>query len=121
MEISITTKSIGMQSEELHNLLINTLKTNDEVKFELRRPEVVFRGVESMILVAIVGAVGTGLGALITGLLQIAKQKAGQRITIQTKSGSRIQVPPNVSPEMLDTLIDKIKKLEDENLKVTIS
>lgn len=120
MEIYIMGERIGIQPAELQDLLINTMKTNDDVKMELRKSEIVLRGVDPTILVAIVGTIGTGLGALITGLLQIAKQKAAQKMTVQS-GDNKIEVPQDISPEMLDALIDKIKKLDAENLRIALS
>ena len=92
-----------------------------------RKPRVVqhhraedMRPADDAALVAIVGAVGTGFGALLTGLLQIAQQSKSKKIILQTQAGSRLEVPADISPEELDVLIEKLKKLDTPILKIAI-
>jgi hypothetical protein len=64
--------------------------------------------------------VGKGLGVLITGILEVAKQKSAGKIVIQSKGGSRIEVPASISPDKLDWLVEKVKKLESESIEILL-
>lgn len=101
---------------------INKLSSNKNlnVSFPENDTRTSFRNIDPIVLVAIVGAIGTGLGALLTGLLQIAQQSTGKKIILQTQSGSRLEVPANISPKDLDILIEKLKKLESTTIKIAI-
>jgi len=71
-----------------------------------------FRGTDPTILVAVVGAVSTGLGALITGLLQVAQQSSARKIVIESEKGVRLEFPSDTKPEKIDLLIEKAKQLD---------
>ena len=66
-------------------------------------------------LVAIVGAAGSALTAMVTGILQVISARGGQRVTIETPSGGRIDVPASMSPQeiqqLLATLSEKPSKI----------
>ncbi|MFX0195168.1 MAG: hypothetical protein ACFFCW_03515 [Candidatus Hodarchaeota archaeon] len=81
-------------------------------KLELRDVSIQLRGIDPTVLVAIVGVVSTGLGALITGLLRVAQQTAAKKIILQSKNGQRIELPSDLSPEKVDEWIEKLKKMD---------
>lgn len=72
------------------------------------------RAIDPTVLVALVGAGGTALGAIITGVIQLVKIKlqgnAGV-IIVQAADGRRVEIPANIPAEKLDVLIDKINNL----------
>jgi hypothetical protein len=70
-----------------------------------------FRTLDPSILVAVVGVAGTALGALIAGLLKVSQERASQRIVIQGKDGTKLELPANTPPEKIDELIEKIRKM----------
>jgi hypothetical protein len=74
----------------------------------LRRPKTRFRDVDPAMLVAIVGAAGSSLTALVAGVLQVISAKGGQRITIETSSGARIDIPAALPPDERQALLDAI-------------
>ena len=118
---NITIASKGATTAELKAQLEQHLDPDRaEIALEIRDREPAARGLDPTILVAIVGAAGTGLGALITGLLQIAKQKSSRLIVIQSKGGSRLEVPVGVSEEELKVLVENVKKLELEDAKILL-
>jgi len=61
-------------------------------------------------LVAIVGATGPALTALVTGVLQVISARGGQRITIETPSGGRIDVPASMPEEEVKQILNSLKE-----------
>lgn len=116
----ITITSKRTKAVELKALLEQNLPPDRaEIALEVRKREQVFRGLDPTILVAIVGAAGAGLGAIITGLLQIAKQMSSRLITIQSKDGSKLVVPVGISKEELEMLIENVKKLDSDDIMIS--
>jgi len=112
LEIKIILNSEDIGQMEFKELLKKQLALNNiNVVLEIRKNRPILRGIDPTILVALVGTLGTGLGALITGILQVLKQTAMQKIIIQTENGSKFDIPADMSPEKLDILIEKIKKV----------
>jgi hypothetical protein len=121
MELRISIDSEETLSGELKKLLEEKIdQDNQHIALELIRREKVYRGLDPTVLVAIVTVVGTGLGVLITGILEVAKQKSAGKIVIQSKGGSRIEVPASISPDKLDWLVEKVKKLESESIEILL-
>lgn len=63
-----------------------------------------FRSAETAVLVAVVGLAGTGLGALITGLLNLAATKRSAFIEIKGADWS-VRVPAETPKEKLHEII----------------
>lgn len=80
---------------------------------ELREPKKKFRSIDPTLLVAIVGAAGTGLSALIAGLFQIRQQMAAKKFVLETHDGRKLEVPANTPPEQIDHLLDKLGQMGD--------
>ena len=119
MEIQIAAENLS--STKLRGLLESTLQPlNTNLTMEIKKSKVKVRGIDPAILVAIVGTLGTALGALITGLLQVAQQTAAKKIVLQSQSGQRLEVPAGISPEELDNLIEKLKVLDDNIVKILL-
>jgi hypothetical protein len=74
------------------------------------------RSQEAAILVAIVGASGAALGALITGILRVAVQKGAQQIVIYGRSGRKIEAPAHTSREQLDDLVRIARELDVDRI-----
>lgn len=70
------------------------------------------RSVEAAVLVAIVGAAGTALGALITGILKLANERSVQRVVVQGSSGRRIEIPAGLPQTEVDKLIALAKEID---------
>ena len=119
MEIQIALNSTGKSLEELKAALESQPDvTASGAQLELRAPTKKFRGVDPALLVAIVGAAGTGLGAIITGLFQIGQQMAAKRFTLETASGAKLEVPANTPPEQIDQLLEKLAGKEVKKISV---
>jgi predicted ribonuclease YlaK len=118
---NITVASKGTKAAELKAQLEQHLDPDRaEIALEVRDRKSAVRVIDPTILVAIVGAAGTGLGALIAGLMEIAKQKSSRLIIIQSKGGTRLEVPVGVSEEELEALIENVKELELEDTKILL-
>jgi hypothetical protein len=91
-----------------------------EIVLTIRKPALQFRSVEPAILVAGVTAVGTAIGTVIGGLLRIAQENRSQKIVIQGSKGQKIEVPANTSAQKIDLLIERVKQLESDTLKVSL-
>ncbi|HBE40308.1 MAG TPA: hypothetical protein DDW27_03745 [Bacteroidales bacterium] len=94
-------------------------KSHTDILLEIRKPEIRTRGIDPTILVATVGAIGAGLGALITGLLKIAQGSSAKRIIIQSRKGARIEFPADMKSDQIDVLIDKLIKLDADKIIIS--
>lgn len=111
MELEIT--SASKSPHELRDLLEAHLARNDSYgPFRVRVPT---RNMPSdpAVVVAIMGAVGTVLGALIAGLLQVVQHYATGEIVLETEDGAKITVPRGTSLEEIDRLIEKLDKMRN--------
>lgn len=70
------------------------------------------RGIDASVLVALVGASGTALGVLLSGLLKIREQAKAGQIVLVGSSGRRIEVPVDTSPEMIKELVKRAQQLD---------
>jgi hypothetical protein len=77
-----------------------------------------YRDIDTNTLVALVGLAGTGLGALIKGLFDIATQRRGAYLEISGKDWS-IKVPADVSIDELDRLIEKARLKSIDKIEIT--
>jgi len=120
MEISskFNIVSENVTSEDLVSFLESHLGAEkSNIKFEIPKMSRHLRsGIEQTIVVAIVGAIATGVGALLNGLLQIAIQRSINKIVIQTKSGARLEVPADTPSEKIDELLDKLKAFDIDKI-----
>ena len=74
------------------------------------------RGLETAVLVAIVGAAGTALGTLIGGLLKIAAQKSARQTVVHGRSGRRIEIPAETRVEDAKQLVELAKQLDVDKI-----
>lgn len=88
----------------------------DLIKLELEPNTSNTRGIDPTVLVAIVSVTGTALGALISGLVQLAQASRQQRIILQGKDGSRLEIPSNTPPEKIDEMIGKLQMVNVEHI-----
>lgn len=90
---------------------------------ELREPVVNerYRGLDPSVIVAIVSALGSGLGVFLGGLLRIAQQTSAQRVVLK-KSGDEVlmDVPVDISKQRLQELIEELRSLEAEKVQVEL-
>jgi hypothetical protein len=114
MEIQIAWTSTGKKLQDLKD----ALESQPEIAasgahLELRESKVKYRSIDPTLLVAIVGAAGTGLSALIAGLFQIRLQMAAKKFVLETHDGRKLEVPANTPPEQIDHLLEKLGQMGD--------
>src|ERR1041385_128358 len=114
MEIQI---ALGAEDVTLQEVK-ESLETRPEcagagVHLELRTPKVKYRAIDPTVLVAMVGAAGTGLGALITGLLQVGQQLAAKKIVLEAQGGQKLEVPADTPLDKLDHLLDRLSQMNE--------
>ncbi|GAC1347875.1 MAG: hypothetical protein NVSMB27_14270 [Ktedonobacteraceae bacterium] len=111
--ITINILCYGMQSEDLQILLSEYISDPEETpQFHVESEKSRFRTLDPSVLVAIAGVSGTALGSLLSGLLRIAQEKKSQKIVIQSKDGSKLEVPSDTPPERIEELVKKLRMME---------
>jgi hypothetical protein len=120
MEIHINARNERLSVTGLQSALSKEPGVEQSVTFTIRKPGVEFRGIDPTILVALVSTIGTGLGAVIAGLFRIAREEKSKKIIIQGRSGERLEVPADTPPDEIDHLIDRIKQLDSQVLKISL-
>jgi len=114
MEIVIALSSKSKPAAEIKESLEQQLTAGaGDVRLELREPKARFRGLDPNILIAIVGAAGTGLGALITGLLQVGKEMAARKIVLEAQGGQKLEVPADTPTDKLDHLLNRLSQMNE--------
>jgi hypothetical protein len=114
MKIQIISNFANYESIISNSTIKQALKANLEIEPTTNRD---LRGADPAIAIAIVSAASGALGILLSGLLELIKGKHGGKISIQSEN-SRIEIPANYPPEKLDILIDKVKELDIEKIKI---
>lgn len=110
----------GIKLDQLHKELDNHFSNSDTPpKFVVSSPKTDFRSVEPSVLVAIITASATALGAFITGLLTIVKQREAKKIVIRGKSGETLEVPVEVSLEKIDQLLERLRKMDQPQIIIS--
>jgi hypothetical protein len=117
MKVNITAKTISL--DDIQYALGESSVPPDAISFSRKEPAD-DREIVSAVLVAMISTGGVVLGALVTGLFQLIQKKlegkAG-KVVIQTEKG-RIEVPANLPMDKLDQLLDRVKKLEAEEVNI---
>jgi hypothetical protein len=90
-----------------------------ELQFELIENQMRFRGVEPTLLVAIVGAAGTALGTLVSGLLQIARETHSAKIIVQAKDGRRVECPADMPSEKVKELVELMREMDSPTVRLS--
>lgn len=116
MEPYITIQSQQSSASELHQMLAPALSEAADTRLEVKQ----FRAAETAVLVAVVGALGTGLGALITGILKVAAEKGRAAIVLQGRSGRRVEVPADSPPERIAEYVELAKTLDVGRIEVEV-
>ena len=59
------------------------------------------------------------LGAFITGLLSVAKQRKTGKIEIQGEDGKKLIIPADTSLDRIDQLLERIKKMDSVRIHLS--
>lgn len=111
MEILIRVDPGLMKIDEFKTYLENqSLLRKEEIELRVRPPK--FRGVDPIVLAAVVGAVGTVVGALIKALLPLAKKSRSKMIVIRVQGQEHIEISADTSLEEIDQVAQNLEKIE---------
>lgn len=108
-----------------HSMSVRELKRDLElalgssaspIRLEERRSDEFSMRNDTVLLVALVGAAGTGIGALITGILEIARSVKSRQVTIEGKSGRKISFPADADSRLIEKYIEAAKTLDAESI-----
>ena len=116
MEVEVAAQAFT--SGELKQRFELEADLTQQISFSLREKGPKTRAVDPTILVAVVGAGGTALGALITGVLRIAGELKAGKISLQDKSGRKLKFPANSDPQNIQQLIQLLHSLEQPKIRV---
>lgn len=119
MDIRIQVDPSILSIEELKEYL-ETMNSVNEGTFalEIRRVDSRVRAIETTVLIAIIGTLGTALGALIGGLLKVAQMASTKKIVIQGRDGTRIEVPADLDDDRIDAIIRRAKELDIQQIQL---
>ncbi|MFS8149729.1 hypothetical protein [Vreelandella titanicae] len=119
MELRIDVDPDILTVSELKDYLeAQTSLAEEGVDLEVRDAQIKTRVLDAVVLVAIVGAAGTALTALITGLLKVAQQSQNQTIIIVGKKGQRLEFPAYLDDQEVKKLIEQVKDLDAERITI---
>ena len=112
----------GWMTAEIISQELNETFSNATEKIELqsRQSEEHFRIADTVLLVALVSAGGTALGAFVAGLLRILQAKVAQRIVIQ-KGDIKVEIPANANPTDLEKVVETLRQLEGQKVELYIN
>ena len=111
-ELQIGVAANEIEAGVIKDALHRALDGRDDLKLSRKDKDRRVRSLEPTIMVAIVGGVSAALSALITSVLQIAREHKAGKIVLQSKTGARIEVPSNISREKLDELVATVQDME---------
>jgi hypothetical protein len=103
-------------SATLHTALERELESNPVVKLELRPAPHAFRGpgLDSNVLIAVVGGASAAITALIAGIFSVASKKgdSAASIVLRGSDGTSVQAPASTTPERLEELVELAGRLQ---------
>jgi len=89
-----------------------------EIRLLLRKSDQEFRTIDSTVLVAVVSALGAGVGALISGLLNIAKESKTNKLIIKDKNGRTLEIPAEYPMEKVKELVQILREMETAKIEI---
>jgi len=118
MELIFTVDNKIMSPSELIITLQKSLDDPSAVQITERKSR--FRNVDPTITVALIGAAGASLVALINALALVASKTSEKRIVLQSEKGTRLEIPAETDPRDVDKWIDKLKSMEQEKIHIQL-
>ncbi len=117
-KINIISENIPLR-EIMESLTAQPEWDEKDILLKLKLPKSRYRSnIDPAVIVALVSALGTGITALLTGLLHVIKKNADSRIVMINKNGTRLEVPANTFLDKLDQLIEKVNKMDIEEIVI---
>jgi len=114
MEIQIALASTDKSLDDLKEALESQPGfTGLGAQLEIKQRKKKFRSIDPTLVVAIVGAAGPALAALITGLFQFGQKIAAKKYVLETHDGNKLEVPANTSAEEIGQLLKSLGQMSD--------
>jgi hypothetical protein len=118
-EIRIVSSDDVLSSNKLKEELEGVGGWDHSIRLETRVEEhALYRTVDPTVLVAIFTMSGTAIGALITGLLQIAQANAKEKIVLVSKNGSRIEIEAKDAQSKIPELVEMLKSMDVDIIRL---
>jgi hypothetical protein len=95
-------------------------RTGAPIRFEVRESQSETRAAEATAVVALVTAVSAAVGALITGLLQIAREGRAKKIVLQGKSGWRLELPADMPRDHVEFFLEAINRTDVDKVDLRL-
>jgi hypothetical protein len=120
VEIQIVTNTEIIATDSLRRALeTRLLEEGHPITFESRGLHPT-RGIDATVLVAIVGAAGTAVGAVIAGVIQIAQKSRCKKIVLQGKGGQRIEVPADTDLQKIKEFVDEVRRMDADKIRIAL-
>jgi hypothetical protein len=116
--IEVSLFAEGIPPDILKSRLEDQFARVDGLTFKLGAAAREFRTLEPPVLVALVGAGGTVLGAMIAGLLSLQAQRGGRKVVIRGRSGRTIELPADTPKELIDEYLQKAREIDIERIEL---
>lgn len=118
-EINIAIASLNIPTKTLLDELLKeqTLLSHD---IEFKKPIIDHdrRSLDPDLIIAVIGAGGVALGALISGIFSVASSLRANQISISSKDGRSISVPAHLPPERIKEYIALMESLEIKKIEI---
>ena len=115
LEIEVSGKTPHELCDELSDYFSDR-KVHGMIK--LMAPRERFRSIDTSVLVAVITASATALGALITGLLAVVKQRQAQRLLVRGRRGESIEFPLGISDKQIKGLLDILEEMDQPKVYI---
>jgi hypothetical protein len=117
MELFISCSSIS-NDDLIESLESRPEWDSHEMQLELRRPSATFRSLEPTVVVAIVSGSATVVGALLTYLLTVAKEKDKGEIFVKVSNDDvEVRLPTDADQATLNQAVEVIERLRRRKAK----
>lgn len=114
MEISIVCD--GMHENQLREFLLSHVELTVSGEISVHAPAPQFRSLDPTVVVAIVGAGSGAIGALLSGVLQLARERRTAKIVLQGSDGTRMEIPADTPSQRLDELVEKVRMMSQPRI-----
>jgi hypothetical protein len=88
-----------------------------EIEFQTNRRAAGVRGLDSSIIVALVSGTSAAVGALISGLLQVAREQNSGKIVLEV-NGRKLEAPADTPKNRIDELVKIMDEMEPSRISV---
>ena len=118
-EVSIVSSDEKLSSKTLKGQLEQLAQWDRSIILETRTDNrAAYRGLDPTVLVAIFTMTGTAVGALITGVLQIAQTNSKEKIVLVSKEGLRVEIESRHAMSKIPELIKLLKSMDIDAIRL---